>query len=109
MDFTLTNPSIHAYFYEEGKPAPTAELMYLHEHPLIEDNFINQIDKKVNQTLEICLKHSLNGNVPDKFLELAVSLGIEVAEISSENAGKILNILKDLNSFCDSLLNQYSL
>lgn len=104
IDFTFKNVLIKKYFDGDNSYIPVSEFMYLHEHPLIRESFLVQIEKKVHEAGEIMAKKNMQGKILNKFIECTMCLGAELENVTTESAPRILEELRKVNSLCDSLL-----
>jgi hypothetical protein len=105
IDFTFKNELIKKYFEGDDSYVPTSELIYLHEHPLIKQSFLTEIEKKINETSEFMIKRNMQGAVLNKFIDSTIILGTEMSSITQQSAPKILNELRKIYKLCNSLLN----
>lgn len=87
MDFSLkTNEALNSYFLVGSDSfVPIPQLRYLHTHPFIPNNFLNEIDQAVQRSLELPLsaeqKHELG-----EFLVKEMQICLAVAsKIEAEN------------------------
>lgn len=109
MDFTFDNPLIAAYFAGSDDYIPTAELIYLHEHPLVKESFLREIERKINNCAHVATEKRLRGQVLQKFINYTIALGQALPSLSNDNAPQVLELLRGVNSLSDGLLQQYNL
>lgn len=105
FNFSFNNPKIKKFFEGDDTDPPISELLYLHEHPLISDNFLNEIRGKALKGTEICL--SVSVKVPKNLEEDAIKLGQLIYLLSKENAVETLKVLRSINNYLDSFLKTY--
>lgn len=105
MDLTFKNTLIKSYFEGDDSYVPSNELIYLHEHPLIQHSFLVEIEKLINQTAVYLTKRNMQGAVIERFIASTKALGAELPTINQQNAPKILNELRNVYKLCNSLLN----
>jgi hypothetical protein len=105
IDFSFNNSLISGYFDGSDKYIPTMELIYLHEHPLVKDSFLNELERMIYQTSELLQKKNMKGTILDKFVESTIKLGAELPNVNEQTAPIILTHLRDIYQLCKSLLN----
>lgn len=105
IDFTFNNKLISDYFNGDDSYIPVSELVYLHEHPLISQSFLIELEKMINATTEVLIKKNMVGGIVDKFVACTMRLGAELPTINQQNAPNILNELREIYSLCNGLLN----
>lgn len=103
-DFSLNNNQIKSYFEGSDSYVPTSELLYIHTHPLVKPNFIDQIEALINNACTIVVTKSIRGSVIDKFTDLTIKLGAELPNLSQENAPIVLSHLREIYKLCNYLL-----
>lgn len=106
IDFTFNNPLIRKYFEGDDSYVPSAELVYLHEHPLITQSFLVEMEVLINKTALHIQKKNVVGNLTNKFINAAINLGAELPTVNQQNAPIILAELRTVYKLCNSLLNQ---
>jgi hypothetical protein len=89
MDFTFSNASIKDYF-ERGANPPTSELLYLHAHPLIKPNFINQLEKMMSEVGGIMVDKGIRGKTLDDLYQMALRIGEILPVLDRTNAADVL-------------------
>lgn len=104
IDFTFKNELIKKYFQGDDSYIPVSELIYLHEHPLIKESFLIELEKKINRTAELMAAKNMQGKIVNKFIESTMNLGALLPKVDQESAPKILEEMRKINSLCDSLL-----
>lgn len=105
LDFTFKNEMIQNYFNGDDSYAPSSELIYLHEHPLIAKSFLVEMEILINKTAEHLIKHNVIGTIVNRFTEATIRLGAELPSISQQNAPKILKELREIYTLCKALLD----
>jgi hypothetical protein len=103
-DFSLENPQIKAYFEGSDKYIPSSELMYIHTHPLVKPNFLDQLEALILKTTVLIQSKNIRGSIIDKFVALATKFGAELPNINRENAPTILSHLREIYKLCNGLL-----
>jgi hypothetical protein len=104
-DLTFSNAMILDYFKGDNSYVPTSELIYLHEHPLIRDSFLVEIEKMIHETSEVIVKKNINGNIVENFIQAAIKIGAALPTINQQNAPNILEQLRVVYKLCKHLLN----
>jgi len=106
MELSFSNGLIKAYFEGNNEYIPTSELIYVHEHPLIQNSFLTEIERMVNQATEVLIRKKITGVVIERFIEATMKLGAELPSITRENAPMILEQLRVVYKLCNNLLNK---
>lgn len=104
LDFSFNNPMIRDYFNGSEKYVPTSELLYVHSHPLIQPNFVAQVEYLINETAE--KMSTKKGSPVNKFIQLAQSLGKLLPILSDSNAAEALVILREIYQFCNKVIGK---
>jgi hypothetical protein len=107
-DFSFNNSEIKAYFEGSNAYVPSAELIYLHSHPLIKPNFLDQMEALILKTTQLIQEKRIKGSVIEKLSTSASKFGAELPNITMENAPTILGHLRDIYKLCTSLLKDYN-
>lgn len=105
MDLSFNNQLILSYFKGSDEYIPVSELVYLHEHPLIRDSFLAQIERMINEAAELLQRKNMQGIIVQKFIEATIKLGAELPTVNEQTAPKILQELRNVYKLCDDLLN----
>jgi hypothetical protein len=105
-DFTFDNPLISAYFTGSNSYVPSAELMFVHTHPLIRNSFLAQIEVLINETKEFLIRKNMKGIVLEKFTTYTIQLGAELPKLSQQSAPNVLIILRNIYVLCNQLLKK---
>lgn len=103
-DFSFDNISIKAYFEGSDTYIPVSELMYIHSHPLVRPNFLDQLEKLILRTNELIQAKNIRGAVIERLADHAMKFGAELPTISQENAPTILSHLREIYRICTGLL-----
>lgn len=109
FDFSSNNPVIKEFLttpiHKAPASYPVSELLYLHIHPLIKDNFIKEIEAKVHSVVgKLTLEN--NRSLVERILELGIRLGKLMPELDNGNrevAQDVLEILRELYQRCGGL------
>lgn len=104
LDFSFNNTQIKAYFEGSDEYIPTSELMYIHSHPLVKPNFLDQLETIILKTSETIQKRNIKGVMIDRLTEHTKNFGAELPTISQKNAPKILFHLREIYKICNGLL-----
>jgi hypothetical protein len=104
-DFTFSNALIKAYFDGSNEYVPVAELVYLHEHPLIKGSFLVQIERMINQAAELMTRKNMQGVVVERFIDYTMKLGAHLPSVNEQTAPLILEELRKIYQLCKDLLN----
>lgn len=104
-DLTFNNKMILKYFEGDNSYVPTSELIYLHEHPLIKNSFLVEIEKMILRTSETITKKNINGSIVENFIQSAIKIGAELPTINQQNAPTILDHLRTVYKLCKHLLD----
>lgn len=109
IDFTFNNSLIKAYFEGDDSYIPTSELLYLHEHPLVTDSFLVQLEALILKTAVLIEDKKISGQVIDRFIAHTKELGEQLPALTAENSPIVLRTLRSVYKLCDGLLEQYNL
>jgi hypothetical protein len=100
IDMSFNNPRVSAFFSEEpGKnvaPCPVDELMYLHEHPLVQPNFLSQIEVMINESSEAVSQTRAWDAVAPKLGAHLVAIGNLMPKIDKTSAEEVLLRLREV-------------
>jgi hypothetical protein len=103
-DFSFNNPEIKKYFEGDDSCAPVRELIYLHTHPLVQPNFLIEINNLVLvSTDKLVARNATKASKAVQGLEdLCIKLGQSLPEdeVTAENA---LIYLRDLYNLCNEI------
>jgi hypothetical protein len=108
-DFSFKNTQIKAYFEGSDKYVPSSELIYIHSHPLVKPNFLDELEALILKTTDLIQKKNIRGSIIDKIGNLTMQFGAELPTISQENAPKILSHLRDIYKLCTGLLKNHNI
>ena len=100
VDLSFSNPSIRDYFNSKTDDAPVSELLYLHSHPLVQPNFLGQIESLINRTADLMEQKVMTGKPVERLTILTAKLGRKLPEVTKENAPEILDIIRDIYRLC---------
>ena len=103
--FSITNnEGIRNYLNGIDSYVPTQELIYLHTHPLIQPNFLGEIDKELREVSLLILDGNIRGAPITELITLGESIGSSFAgSITIENAEVILQALRSLYQLCKKI------
>lgn len=99
-DLSLEGPGIRKYFSGDDSYIPISELLYVHTHPLVQPNFVADIERIVNSTAVYLMGRGMSGKPVERFTELAVRLGGLLPDLNRENAAEALEALRDVYLLC---------
>lgn len=104
-DFSFNNSSIKDWFEEvPGSSCPTSEFKYLHDHPLVKPNFVNDLERLIYEAGVAAHKKNVKGKPIDKLVSLASdltkSLSSFIQDKSSDNAETCLKVMRQLYQLC---------
>lgn len=109
-DFSFKNADIKNWFNgKAGSTCPSSEFKYLHEHPLVKPNFINDLEKIIYDAGV----HAKTGNISGKPINRLVSLAGDftrtlsdfVETKSDESAVACLEVMRELYKVCNFILS----
>lgn len=100
MDFSFNNSQIFDFFKGSDTYVPTSEFLYLHSHPLIKPNFLDQIEAMINKATIKVKSRNINGVLVNQLVQMTKDLGVELSSVTEENAAQILVILRKVYSTC---------
>lgn len=103
VDFSFANPSIGDYFDAKTDTSPVSELLYLHSHPLIQPNFLGEIEALINTTADLMEQKAMSGKPVERLATMTTKLGRRLPDVTKENAPEILEILRDIYRLCCKL------
>ena len=100
MDLSFKNTLIKAYFEGDNSYIPVMELLHIHEHPLIRDSFLVELERMINETTEILVKKNMQGQVVQQFTDAAIKIGAELPRLTRENAPNVLAAMRTVYKLC---------
>lgn len=80
-----------------------SELLYLHTHPLVQPNFLGQVESLINQAADVMEQKSMTGKPVERLTILTTKLGRKLPDVTKENAPEILDIVRDIYKLCCKL------
>jgi hypothetical protein len=104
VDLSFKNTQIAAYFKGSDSYIPSSELIYIHAHPLIRPNFLDEMEGLILRTSQLIQEKNIRGSVIEKFAKFGAKFGAELPTITHENAPKILGHLREIYKLCKGLL-----
>lgn len=107
MDFSFKNELISNYFKGDNTYVPISELLYVHEHPLLVNTFLHELDVLITKTSELIKRINLKGSVVNQFATHTINFGAQLPDIRVDNAPIILSELRNIYILCNGLLKQY--
>lgn len=106
LDFSLSNPLISNYFDGDDSYIPVSELLYLHTHPLVQPNFLSDIEKLINDTAVYLESKNMRGTVVEQIVTLTIEMSSYLPSLDRENAPKFLETLRRIYSICVGLIGK---
>ena len=103
IDFSLKNTIISDYFIGKTDDPPIAEFTYIHAHPLIQPNFVSEIELLINETAEYMVQKNMVGKPVNKLFTLAENLGKQLPMDHEDKASEALILLREIYQFCNKL------
>lgn len=102
-DFSFNNYRIRQYFEGSDDYIPTAELLYIHAHPLVKPNFLNELESFINLTAKEMADRNMKGVIVDKFVTHTRNLGVQLPTLTNQNATTVLVALREIYKLCVSI------
>ena len=104
-DLTMNNPDIKRYFSGENSYIPTSELLYIHTHPLIKDNFVHEINMEINRAGKKLVDNKVpaNSKIVIDIYDLTLRLGESMGTLEPENPKEVLRILREIYQLCKTI------
>lgn len=103
-DFSFKNTQILNYFKGSDAYIPSSELIFIHSHPLVKPNFLDEMEALILRTSQFIDQRNIRGTVINQLAELAMKFGAELPTINQENAPTILSHLREIYKLCNALL-----
>jgi hypothetical protein len=108
-DFTIkNNEQIRSYFEGSNEYIPSSELVYLHEHPLIQNSFLHELEYLIDKSTECLVTRNVKGAIVEKFIEATIRFGILLPDVNKDNASDILIELRKIYKLCNGLLKDFN-
>lgn len=102
-NFTFTNPIIKDYFESESNDnPPVSQLLFLHGHPLIRPNFLQEIENLACQAGGQIQKYKLEHKAK-QLEQIAIKIGQQLPELTYSNGPIVLEGLKELYKLCKEI------
>ena len=103
-DFSFNNIGIKKYFEGDDSYAPIRELIYLHTHPLVQPNFIIEINNLVKVAGDKLIARNANSSskAVQDLQDLCIKLGQTLPE-DEVMAEMSLRYLRDLYNLCNKI------
>lgn len=104
FDFSLRNPAIAGFFNQAStksgrKAAPVRELLYLHTHPMVQENFLKEISDIISEgakKLSLVFNRDLINYVETRTARFGTLVPELDGSRKEEAAEEMLEIMKDL-------------
>jgi hypothetical protein len=103
-DMSFKNQMIAGYFNGSDEYIPSSELIYVHSHPLVKPNFLDELESLILNTSQLIQKKKIRGTIIENIAALTAKFGAELPSITQENAPRILNNLREIYKLCNGLL-----
>lgn len=102
VDFSLSNIDISRFFSGDDSNPPVRELVYVHTHPFIQPNFVNQIGDMVNEYSTILTRAGVGptSSAVVEVTDLCISLGQSINDLTIKDPTITLNVLRDIYKVC---------
>lgn len=100
QSLSLSSPKIKAFFEGSDKYVPTSELLYVHSHPLLRPNFLDEIEALINQTATTMQEKAMTGKPVERLTIMATKLGRLLPDLNRSNAPQALDVLRDIYRLC---------
>jgi hypothetical protein len=102
-DLSFGNYRIRQYFDGSDDYIPSAELLYIHTHPLIKPNFLNELESFINLTAKDMADRNMKGAIVNKFVQHTKALGVQLPTLTNQNAANVLAALREIYKLCVSI------
>lgn len=99
-DFSLNNALIKAYFQGSDEYIPSSELWYIHSHPLVRPNFVEDIEVLINKASQVIEAKNMRGRIVEDFVDLGQKLGRLLPLKSEKEAEQALVVLRRIHKQC---------
>lgn len=103
MEITFKNTQISDYFLGKGDYTPVSELLYVHTHPLVQPNFVDELEGLVLLAGQIIEKKKLRGKPVEDLHKAAIAIGQIMPDLTKENAPKLLTEMRKVYTICSKL------
>ncbi len=104
MDYSLTNQKVQAYLSGDDSNPPISEFIYLHTHPLIRPNFLNEIEELVIKAGQHIKDKNIKTHHVNRMVNIAISIGTKMPTFDEESAPLILKEIRDLYNICNQII-----
>lgn len=99
-NLSINSPQVKDYFSGKGTYVPTGELLYIHTHPLIQPNFLADLEQFINQTAAYMVARNMAGKPVERFTIMATKLGRTLPDLNASNAAQALDVLREIYRLC---------
>lgn len=106
VDMSFKNEQIKGYFNGSDVYVPSSELIYVHTHPLINPNFLSEIEVLIHEATEKMVALNMRGAVVKKFTDLTIKLGRELPDLTDKNAASTLGTLREVYKLCKYVIDK---
>lgn len=104
MDLSFSNTNIKDFFNGSDAYIPTRELIYVHTHPLIRPNFVNELETLLLKAGDILIAKNMKGHPVEELAKVAIEIGSSLPGINEDNAGKILFSMRKAYKLCNQII-----
>ena len=104
IDMSFKNEMILGYFNGDDSYLPVSELIYLHEHPLIKESFLVEMEVMIHKTSAVMAKKNMQGSVVNRFIDATIALGTALPTVDKLTAPNILQQLRTIYVLCKAVL-----
>ena len=94
---------IKQYFDGADIYVPVAELLYIHQHPLVRPNFLSELESFINQTSAYMKEKNMKGAIATKFVAQTTLFGSQLPTLTKDNAAIVLAALREIYKLCVSI------
>lgn len=105
-DLSFKNELIKAYFLGSNDYIPSSELVYIHQHPLIPNTFLHELEALIHETNVYLQKKKMHGAVVNTFADLTIKIGALLPVVDEKSAPQLLSLFRDVYKFCNLLLKK---
>lgn len=102
VSLTLANPKIKNYLEGKSTMAPVGELIYVHQHPKVE-NFLSEVEVIINYAALHLQSNPQKAGIAQKIARAGQEFATKCNDIREETALGILESLRTLYQLCVGL------
>lgn len=96
------NDLIYGFFEGSDSYVPVSELIYVHEHPLVNPNFLSQLEVFINQASVIAETgaNATSGEDAAALVSAVEALAVTLPDVTNETAPSIMKGLREVYQVC---------